>query len=106
MKSWRWGVAYQFVENWKSAVLWRSKVIKNPPNRYLADPFIWTKDGTTVCYVEDYDYKIGKGHISAYKLERGGYTALGTVLSEKFHLSYLVPMATDYVMKSQTQTRR
>ena len=88
MKSWRWGVAYQFVENWKSAVLWRSKVIKNPPNRYLADPFIWKKDGTTVCYVEDYDYKIGKGHISAYKLERGGYTALGTVLSEKFHLSY------------------
>jgi hypothetical protein len=84
----RWGVAYQFVDDWKSAVLWRSTVIKNPPNRYLADPFILHKNGSHVCFVEDFNYSTNTGHITAFEIGRDGYTELGCALKEDFHLSY------------------
>jgi len=86
--SWRWGVAYQYVDSWKSAVLWKSRIIKNPANRFLADPFVFRKDGLDVIFVEDYDYITDKGDISAYKVDRDQYEALGKVLIEPFHLSY------------------
>ena len=44
-RGWRWGVSYQFVDDWQSAVLWRSKEIKNPPNHFIADPFVISRDG-------------------------------------------------------------
>lgn len=87
-KTLRWGVAYQFVDDWKSAVLWRSKVIRNPPNRYLADPFILYKNGSHVCLVEDYNTATNTGHITAFKIDREGYTELGCALKEDFHVSY------------------
>ncbi|MES2126788.1 MAG: hypothetical protein V4463_05910 [Pseudomonadota bacterium] len=86
--SMRWSVAYQFVDNWKDAVLWRSTVIRNPPQHFLADPFVVQREGRHVCYVEDYDYVRRKGTITAYELRRDGYTSLGTVLDEDCHLSY------------------
>lgn len=84
----RWGVAYQFVSNWKNAVLWRSNVIKNPSNHYLADPFVVHRDGRYVCYVEDYSYADKKGAITAYEISPDGDRFLGTALSEEFHMSY------------------
>lgn len=87
-KSRRWGVAYQFVADWRSAILCKSTIIRNPPNRFLADPFIAFKDGYHVCLVEDFDYTRGKGKISAFKITADGYTELGTALEESFHLSY------------------
>lgn len=84
----RWGVAYQFVSDWKNAVLWRSKVIKNPSNRFLADPFVVYREGKYVCYVEDYSYPEDKAGISAYEISADGHKALGTVLKEDFHMSY------------------
>jgi hypothetical protein len=87
-KSRRWGVAYQFVDDWKSAILCRSTIIRNPPNRFLADPFVVCKDGHHVCLVEDYDYATGKGKISAFKITKDSCTELGTALEENFHLSY------------------
>lgn len=87
-KDWRWGVAYQYVENWKSAVLWKSKIIRNPPNRFLADPFVFRKHGSDVIFVEDYDYTIKKGSISAYRVDARGYEDLGKVVEEPFHLAY------------------
>jgi hypothetical protein len=87
-KTHRWGVAYQFVKDWRSSVLWRSTVIKNPPNRFLADPFVIYKDGSHICFVEDYDYAKGKGKISAYEITRDKYRELGTAIEESFHLSY------------------
>jgi len=84
----RWGVAYQFVDDWRSAILGRSTIIKNPPNRFLADPFIVHKDGYHVCLVEDCDFATGKGKISAFKVTKDGCTELGTALEETFHLSY------------------
>jgi len=84
----RWAVAYQFVGDWKNAVLWRSKVIKNPPNRFLADPFVVYRDGRYVCFVEDYYYAEKKGDVAAYEITSDGYKELGTALREDFHLSY------------------
>jgi len=84
----RWNVAYQHSESWQDVTLWRSKKIKNPKDRYLADPFIVEKDGDHYCFVEDFDCRNGKGRIAAYKIAPSGYQSLGVVLEEDFHLSY------------------
>lgn len=84
----RWGVAYQFVADWRNAELWQCREIANPPNHFLADPFVVRHDGRHVCYVEDYDYGSRKGAITAYEIGPDGYAPLGVVLNEDFHLSY------------------
>jgi len=84
----RWGVAYQFVENWQNSVLWRSKFIANPPYRFLADPFVFRRGSLDVCFVEDYDFRTGKGKISVFKISGNKYEELGSALDENFHLSY------------------
>jgi len=101
----RWGVAYQFVEDWKSAVLWRSTVIRNPPDRYLADPFVHYRNGSHVCFVEDFDYSRRKGQISAFQIRRDGYTELGCALREDFHMSFpfVLEEAGDVYMCPETQ---
>jgi len=107
-KALRWGVAYQFVDDWKSAVLWRSRVIKNPPNRYLADPFILYKNGSHVCLVEDYNASTNTGHITAFKIDREGYTELGCALKEDFHMSYpfVFEESSELYMCPETQAAR
>ena len=84
----RWGVAYHFTNNWRDAVLWKSIRIKNPKNRFLADPFIMKKQGEHYCFLEDYDYSLERGRIAVYKINEEGYTDLGVAIDEKFHLSY------------------
>ncbi|MGD9968048.1 MAG: hypothetical protein AB7T59_16125 [Hyphomonadaceae bacterium] len=84
----RWGVAYQFARDWRDAVLWRSKVIRNPPRKFLADPFVITRNGRNVIFVEEYDIPSGRGYISAYEVDKNGATALGIALQEPFHLSF------------------
>ena len=87
-RNYRWGVAYQFTDDWKSATLSRSKVIPNPKNRFIADPFIISRDGSHYCFVEDFDYKTMKGSISLYVITKDNCEALGKVLEEDFHLSF------------------
>lgn len=87
-QDWRWGVAYQHVDDWMTASLSQSQVIDNPANGFLADPFVFRKDGQDVIFVEEYDYGRKLGHIAAYEVSESGYEALGNVLVEPFHLSY------------------
>ncbi len=87
-RGWRWGVSYQFVDNWQSAVLWRSTEIENPKNHFIADPFVIARNGKHYIYVEDYDYATSKGVITVYAVDQHGYRDLGLVLEEDFHLSY------------------
>lgn len=87
-QSQRWSVAYQFGGGWRDAVLRRAVTIKNPPDRFLADPFVIFQDGAHFCFVEDYDYARGRGKISVLCLREGGYDDLGCALEEDFHLSY------------------
>jgi len=84
----RWGVAYQFVKSWNDVALWRSTKIKNPPNHFLADPFIWHKNDSHYCFVEDYNYKTSIGCISVYQITKDGHKELGIALKEPFHLAY------------------
>ena len=84
----RWGVAYQFAENWQSSVLWRSNIIANPPYRFLADPFVFRHGDFDVCFVEDYDFRTSRGKISVFKISGNKYEELGSALDEPFHLSY------------------
>jgi hypothetical protein len=84
----RWGVAYQFTENWQSSVLSKSNIIANPPYRFLADPFVFRRGNLDVCFVEDYDFRTKKGKISVFKINGNKYEELGTALDEPFHLSY------------------
>ena len=87
-RRYRWSVAYQFTNNWKDAVLWKSIRIKNPINRFLADPFVIHRKGEHYCFLEDYDYALCRGRISVYKINMQGYEDLGLALNEDFHLSY------------------
>ncbi len=87
-KNQRWGVAYQFAENWQSSVLSRSNIIANPPYRFLADPFVFRHEDLDVCFVEDFDFRTNRGKISVFKISGNKYEELGSALDEPFHMSY------------------
>jgi hypothetical protein len=83
----RWSVG--FVKgDWRTAVLWRGARIENPPNHFLADPFVVSRNGNDFCFVEDYDYRRGKASISVCKLDGDSGSLLGEALLEPFHLSF------------------
>jgi hypothetical protein len=94
-KNYRWGVAYQFVEDWQSSVLWRSNKIANPRYRFLADPFVLRRGDLDVCFVEDFDFRTDRGKISVFKISRDKYEELGAAVDEPFHMSYPFIFAVD-----------
>jgi hypothetical protein len=83
----RWGVAFSRGP-WKNCVLWRGVRIKNPPDHFLADPFVVSYGNDSYCFVEDYDYTKSRAGISAYRLNDNAAERLGQVLAEPFHLSF------------------
>lgn len=87
-RDYRWGVAYQYAADWRSTVLRRSRMIRNPPSRYFADPFVARASGRDVIFVEDYSYRQRKACISAIEVREDSCSFLGPVISEPFHLSY------------------
>ena len=84
----QWNVAYQFTNEWKNVNSTKLNKIPNPPNRYLADPFVIKKGKNHYCYVEDYNHKNKKGCISVYEINKNSCKELGVALDENFHLSY------------------
>ena len=74
--------------SWRNSVLWKGTVIPNPPGRYLADPFVISRNGKDYCLVEDYDCAAARGRISVYQLGVGGAEPLGVAINEPFHLSF------------------
>ena len=83
----KWSVAYANHNNFSKS-LWKYKEIKNPENRFLADPFVFENNANNYIFVEDFCYKDQKGRISAIKINDNGYEFLGIVLEEDFHLSF------------------
>ncbi len=83
-----WGVAYQFVGDWREAAFWKARKIENPPGHFLADPFVVKRDGRHVCFVEDFDHSTQRGCITAYEINKDGHTELGAAIEEDFHMSY------------------
>ena len=84
----RWGVA--FVDgSWENANLHKGIEIKNPPNHFLADPFVITKNDRTICFVEDYCYRQKRALIAAIEIiDQKQYKLLGPVIQEPFHMSF------------------
>ncbi len=86
----RWGVSFSFTD-WNKTIMWKSNIIKNPSNRYFADPFLIRENSNIYCFIEDFNYKKNKGSIGLIILNPGKkvkYQFMGTVLEEKFHMSY------------------
>ncbi len=83
----RWGIAFAKCD-WRSAVLWRGTRIETPPGRFLADPFVVTREGRSCVFAEDYVYRASRGHISAFELTDGTARELGVAVKEDFHLSF------------------
>lgn len=83
----RWYVAY-LKGDWRSAVLWRSRVVTNPPGVFIADPFVVEREERTIIFVEEYLYSASRATIAAYEIGESTSERLGTALEEEFHLSY------------------
>jgi hypothetical protein len=62
-----------------------------PPHEvFWADPFVWSQDGRSFVFFEERRYRIRRGHIRAWELDRTG-EPLGDsfpVIQERYHLSY------------------
>lgn len=83
----RWGVAFART-GWQHLAMWKAQRIENPKGRFLADPFVITREGRDYCFVEDYHYATGRGVISVYELKGTEAVFLGEALAEPFHLSF------------------
>jgi hypothetical protein len=83
----RWGISL-LSGKWDKSVLWRSTEIRPPRGRFWADPFLYSHDGRTFCFVEDYVYKTGRAHITALEVTGTKVMELGVALKEPFHLSF------------------
>ena len=75
----------------------KSITIKNPPNRFLADPFIIKHNNKNICFVEDFYFKENKGKISAFELSGNSYKEIGVAIDEDFHMSF------PYVFKNNNE---
>lgn len=83
----RWGISVLSAK-WDEAVLWRSTEAPLPRGRFWADPFLCTRHGKTFCFVEEFVYKTGKGHIAALEINGTKIVERGIALREPFHLSF------------------
>src|SRR5258708_5038867 len=83
----RWGISL-LSSTWDKAVFWRSTEVKPTRGRFWADPFLYSYEGRTFCFVEDFIYKTGRAHITALEIIGTKPIELGTALKQPFHLSF------------------
>ena len=98
-----WHVGYQD-ETFDKFSFYKSKVIKNPKNSFLADPFVIEYKKENYVFVEEYNFKNKKGIISVYKISKNNSQRVGVALEENFHLSfpYIFEYKNDYYMSPET----
>ena len=82
-----WQIGVQ-EKNWKNFDFQKISKLKNPKNRFLADPFIFSKDSLTAIFVEDFSFSENKGSISAILLDEKGDKEPQKIIEEDFHLSF------------------
>ena len=73
---------------WSDGRFEQARVVPNPRNAFLADPFTITVNGATHLFVEEFPYDSRKGVISAYRLDGAKAERIGVVLEEPYHLSF------------------
>lgn len=83
----RWGISL-LSGRWDKSVFWRSAEVKPPRGRFWADPFVYSHDGRTFCFVEDFVYKANRAHITALEILGTKAVEYGIAVKEPFHLSF------------------
>jgi hypothetical protein len=73
---------------WDKAEFWKSAEVRPPRGRFWADPFLYTRDGRTFCFVEDFVYKTRRAHITALEIAGTKVVERGIAVKEPFHLSF------------------
>ncbi|WP_413577665.1 hypothetical protein ACLVWU_04500 [Bdellovibrio sp. HCB290] len=86
-KDQHWNVAF-IRDNWQPLQLAKGSPFEYCNDQFFADPFVIHRDGRDICFVEEYDYKTGLGHISAFELKEDKAISLGPVIKESFHMSF------------------
>ncbi len=74
--------------NWRYAKLNQGVSLKNPPNHFLADPFVINRFGKDYCFVEDLDISTKRGCIVVYELNEKSSKRIGIAIEEPFHMSF------------------
>ena len=74
--------------HWENAALSPAMIVDNPRAHFFADPFLIERDGRTICYVEDYSYRLDRGRIAALELRDDEVISLGPVVEEPCHMSF------------------
>jgi hypothetical protein len=83
----KWGISL-LAGKWDKSVLWRSTEVKNPRGRFWADPFLYSYQGRTFCFVEDFVSKTNRAHITALEIVGTKAVERGIAVKEPFHLSF------------------
>jgi hypothetical protein len=83
----KWGLS--FIESsWRGLHSHRRYQAIAPRGHFWADPFVYSHGGKTYCFIEDYVYKTGLGHIAVLEVSRDSAIHLGDCIKEPFHLSF------------------
>ena len=98
-----WHIGFQD-ETFDKFNFYKSKVIENPKNSFLADPFVVEYKKENYVFVEEYNFKNKKGVISVYKIFKNNSQRIGLALEENFHLSfpYIFEYENNYYMLPET----
>ncbi len=98
-----WHVGFQ-QEKFDKFNFYKSQVIKNPKNTFLADPFVIEHKNENYVFVEEFNFKNNKGIISVYKIFKKDSQRVGVALEENFHLSfpYIFEFEKNYYMLPET----
>ncbi|WP_413586697.1 hypothetical protein [Bdellovibrio sp. HCB274] len=86
-KDQHWNVAF-IRDNWQPLKLANGSPFKYRNDQFFADPFVIHKNNQDICFVEEYDFSTGLGHISAFELKGDSAVCLGPVIKESFHMSF------------------
>ena len=83
----RWAISL-LSGRWDKSVFWRSTEVRNPRGRFWADPFVYSSNGRTFCFVEDFVCETNRAHITALEIVGKEVVEHGIAVKEPFHLSF------------------
>jgi len=83
----KWNIGYVY-GNWREFEHSKMITLQAEPFRYLADPFVISRDGRHYCFMEEMDYFNQRGSIAVYELTDNTGIRISTALAERFHLSF------------------
>ena len=83
----KWALALS-AGSWSSANDNNAIKFEPPKGKFWADPFLFKERDQLYCFVEEYSYKIKKGHISVLSIDNGKVMELGCCIEKPFHLSF------------------